>query len=519
MQLIELSIIIEANGYDDKWIKQRLTGVVDRHKLTDVWKESGITKNYEYGILTNEIYQQWSGMKASQYKEYKGLRKESLRDNMTDIEVTLTDLGEIATRELVKEHKPYGLKENREMARRGGRIAKNTRENLEKELGKSVISKENALNYKGLDRFEAREKLIEELKEKDLLINIEKITHSVGHSERTGVMVEPYLSEQWFVKMSDLAHNLLENQKTDNKVNFYPARCEKVLENWMNDCHDWCISRQLWWGIRVPAWYKDNEVKVQVESPGEGWIQDEDVLDTWFSSALWPFSTLGWPDNTDLFNRYYPTNALVTGYDIIFFWVSRMMFQSLEFTKEVPFKDCIIHGLIRDKQGRKMSKSLGNGVDPMDVIDKYGADALRFFLATSTSPGMDLRYDEEKVAANWNFINKLWNATRFVLTNVDDVNITLNKEEALKCAKELENKEVDNILFGLPIAIKDNICTKNIRTTCASKMLENFVPIYDAFVISKLKEKGMIILSCSRDISVISFLNSLIRNWKNTASM
>ena len=297
------------------------------------------------------------------------------------------------------------------------------RHNLERivVMDETAHMNENALNYKGLDRFEAREKLIEELKEKDLLISIEKITHSVGHSERTGVMVEPYLSEQWFVKMSDLAHNLLENQKTDNKVNFYPARCEKVLENWMNDCHDWCISRQLWWGIRVPAWYKDNEVKVQVESPGEGWIQDEDVLDTWFSSALWPFSTLGWPDNTDLFNRYYPTNALVTGYDIIFFWVSRMMFQSLEFTKEVPFKDCIIHGLIRDKDGRKMSKSLGNGIDPMDMIEEYGCDALRYFLTTNSAPGQDLRFDEEKMKSTWNFINKIWNASRFTLMNIENV--------------------------------------------------------------------------------------------------
>lgn len=280
---------------------------------------------------------------------------------------------------------------------------------------------ENALHYNGLDRFEARSKLIEELKEKDLLIDIEKITHSVGHSERTGVMIEPYLSEQWFVKMRPLADAVLDNQKTDNKVNFVPERFEKILNNWMNDCYDWCISRQLWWGIRIPAWYKDNEMKVQVESPGDGWVQDEDVLDTWFSSALWPFSTLNWPDNSEAYNRYYPGDVLVTAYDIIFFWVARMVFQGLEFTGKRPFKDCLIHGLIRDKDGRKMSKSLGNGIDPMDMIEEYGCDALRFFLTTNSAPGQDLRFDEEKVKSTWNFINKIWNASRFVLMNTEDL--------------------------------------------------------------------------------------------------
>ena len=279
----------------------------------------------------------------------------------------------------------------------------------------------NALHYEGLDRFEAREKLLEELKEKDLLIDIEKITHSVGHSERTGVMVEPYLSTQWFVKMRPLADKVLEIQKTNDKVTFVPNNQEKILTNWMRDCYDWCISRQLWWGIRIPAWYKGEEVKVQVESPGEGWVQDEDVLDTWFSSALWPFSTLGWPDNTDLFTRYYPTNTLVTAYDIIFFWVARMVFQGLYFTGKRPFNNCVIHGLIRDKTGRKMSKSLGNGIDPIDMIDEYGCDALRFFLTTSASAGQDLRFDEEKVKSTWNFINKIWNASRFTLMNVGDI--------------------------------------------------------------------------------------------------
>ena len=282
---------------------------------------------------------------------------------------------------------------------------------------------ENALVYNGLDRFLCRKKLVEDLKNSGLLISVEEITHSVGHSERTGVMVEPYLSKQWFVKMRPLADRVLENQRDkDSKVNFVPERFEKIMNHWMEITYDWCISRQLWWGHRIPAWYKGDEVYVGMEAPTEdGWIQDEDVLDTWFSSALWPFSTLGWPEETDLLKRYYPNNVLVTGYDIIPFWVNRMTFQGLHFTGKRPFKDCLIHGLIRDKEGRKMSKSLGNGVDPMDVIDEYGCDALRYFLSTSSALGQDLRYDEEKVKSTWNFINKLWNASRFCLMNIENL--------------------------------------------------------------------------------------------------
>ena len=280
---------------------------------------------------------------------------------------------------------------------------------------------ENALQYNGLDRFECREAVTHDLDSMGLLIKVEPINHNVGFSERTNVMVEPYLSKQWFVKMRPLADRVLENQKNkDTKVNFVPTRYEKVMNHWMEITYDWCISRQLWWGHRIPAWYKGDEVYVGEVAPvGDGWVQDPDVLDTWFSSALWPFSTLGWPENTEDFNKFYPNNVLVTGYDIIPFWVNRMTFQGLHFTGKRPFKDCLIHGLIRDKQGRKMSKSLGNGVDPMDVIDTYGADALRFFLTTSSAAGTDLRYDEEKVKSTWNFINKLWNASRFVLMNIE----------------------------------------------------------------------------------------------------
>ena len=289
---------------------------------------------------------------------------------------------------------------------------------------------ENAGIYQGLSREEAREKLVSDLEKNGLLLSKEEITHNVGHSERTGVMIEPYLSSQWFVKMRPLADRVLENQKNkDTKVNFVPKRYEKTMNHWMEITYDWCISRQLWWGHRIPAWYKGDEIYVGDNAPtGEGWVQDEDVLDTWFSSALWPFSTLGWPNKTDDLDRYFPNDVLVTGYDIIPFWVNRMTFQSLEFMNERPFKDCLIHGLIRDKQGRKMSKSLGNGVNPIEVIDKYGCDSLRLFLTTNSAPGMDLRYDEEKVASSWNFINKLWNASRYVIMNTNNLNDNNYKE-------------------------------------------------------------------------------------------
>ena len=280
---------------------------------------------------------------------------------------------------------------------------------------------EVAGKYQGMTREDCRDQLIKDLKEAGLLLDIEEMVHSVGYSERTDAMVEPYLSRQWFVKMDELSKMLIDNQKTDNKVNFVPKRFEGMLINgWMEDCHDWCISRQLWWGHRIPIWYKGEEVYCGLTAPSEeGWVQDEDVLDTWFSSALWPFSTMGWPDNTEDLERYFPTSVIVPGFDIIFFWAARMIFQSLGVTGNIPFKDCIIHGLIRDEKGRKMSKSLGNGIDPIEMIDKYGADALRFYLTTSSTLGMDLNFNEEKLSSTWNFINKIWNASRFVLLKLE----------------------------------------------------------------------------------------------------
>ena len=299
------------------------------------------------------------------------------------------------------------------------------RHNLERVV---VMNKDATMNslcgkYAGMTREECRNALVNDLKEEGILIRVEEITHNVGHSERTDAVVEPYLSKQWFVKMRPLADKVLENQKNkDTKVNFIPERFEKIMNHWMEITYDWCISRQLWWGHRIPAWYKGDEVYVGEEAPkGEGWVQDEDVLDTWFSSALWPFSTLGYPNNTEDFKRYFPTDCLVTGYDIIPFWVNRMTFQSLEINGVRPFKDCIVHGLVRDAMGRKMSKSLGNGIDPMDMIKDYGADALRYYLVTDCAFGTDLRFDIEKIKSTWNFINKLWNASRFVLMNIESL--------------------------------------------------------------------------------------------------
>jgi valyl-tRNA synthetase len=288
---------------------------------------------------------------------------------------------------------------------------------------------EHAGPYQGLDRADCRKQLVKDLQEQGVCIRIEDHVHQVGHSERSGAVVEPYLSTQWFVAMKPLAERAIEAQKAGNGVNFVPDRFEKIYLNWIENVRDWCISRQLWWGHRIPAWYCEScgEMHVALEDVtacsacgSTSLRQDEDVLDTWFSSGLWPFSTLGWPEETEDFKRYYPTNVLVTGYDIVYFWVARMIFTALEFTDQIPFKDVLMHGLVRDAEGRKMSKSLGNGIDPLDVIENYGADAMRYMISTSSTPGQDLRFRLEKVEQARNFANKIWNASRFALMNLED---------------------------------------------------------------------------------------------------
>lgn len=304
------------------------------------------------------------------------------------------------------------------------------RHNLERinTMNEDATMNANAGKYEGMDRFEARKAIVKDLEDGGFMLSIAPIVHSVGHSERTGVQVEARLSTQWFVKMEPLAKASLDGQDGDDRVDFVPPRFENTFSSWMENIHDWVISRQLWWGHQIPAWYhkQTGEVYVGMEAPAdpENWEQETDVLDTWFSSALWPFSTMGWPDtDSEDFKRYFPTDTLVTGYDIIFFWVARMMFQSKEFTGRRPFKNVLIHGLIRDEQGRKMSKSLGNGIDPMDVIEKYGADALRWFLSTGSTPGQDVRFSYTKMDAAWNFINKIWNASRYVIMNLGEMDV------------------------------------------------------------------------------------------------
>ena len=364
--------------------------------------------------------------------------------------------------------------------------------------------------YVNLDRFVCRDKLVATLKEEGYLIKQEEIIHQVGHSERSKTVVEPMVKKQWFVKMGPLAKQALENQASEDKVEFIPERFSKIFENWMNDCEDWCISRQLWWGHRIPAYYskKDGSILVSETEPEnkDDYIQDEDVLDTWFSSALWPFSTLGWSEDTELFKRYYPLDIMVTAYDIIFFWVSRMIFQGLEFTKVAPFKKCLIHGLIRDEQGRKMSKSLGNGIDPFDVINKYGVDALRYFLTTSTSPGLDTRYSEEKVKASESYLNKIWNSARYVLMNIEDEknldNIDLSKLSLVdKFILSRLNKTIQNVTFNM----------EKYDFANASTHLYNFV--YDDFTswyleLSKVKmtsETKKVLLKVLKDIILMIY--------------
>lgn len=287
-------------------------------------------------------------------------------------------------------------------------------------LNDDATLNEKTGKYAGLDRFEARKQLVKDIEDKGLLDHIEEITNQVGYSERTDCIVEPYLSWQWFVKMKPLAEEIVKMQNNnESAVQFEPSRFNNTLLQWLENIEDWCISRQLWWGHQIPIWYNKHDGSIYCETTApqdpENWVRDEDVLDTWFSSGLWPMVTLNWPNKTALFEKYYPTDVLVTGYDIIFFWVSRMMMMAKHFTDQKPFKHVLIHGLIRDEHGRKMSKSLGNGIDPMDVIDEYGTDALRLFLTSTATLGEDLNYSPEKLKANWNFLNKLWNGARYVL--------------------------------------------------------------------------------------------------------
>lgn len=300
-----------------------------------------------------------------------------------------------------------------------------------KVMDKRAIMNENAMEYEGLSRYEARSEIVKDLEESGSLVRAEEMTHNVGTCYRCSEVIEPYVSVQWFVKMEPLAKPAIEAVK-NRKIKFIPERFSKIYYHWMENVKDWCISRQIWWGHRIPAWYckecgninvsKEDVCKCE-KCQSEDIVRDEDTLDTWFSSALWPFSTLGWPDKTEDFKYYYPTDTLVTGYDIIFFWVARMIFSAEELTNTIPFKNVFIHGLVRDSKGRKMSKSLGNGIDPIEIIEKYGADALRFALVTGNSPGNDMRFSDEKILASRSFVNKIWNAARFIHMNVDDYKI------------------------------------------------------------------------------------------------
>ncbi len=330
---------------------------------------------------------------------------------------------------------------------------------------------ENAGKYAGMDRYEARKAVVADLEEQGFLVETEDHSHNVGTCYRCSTTVEPRVSKQWFVKMEPLAKPAIDAVK-NGEVKFVPERFDKIYYNWMENIKDWCISRQLWWGHRIPAYYCDDcgEMVVAKEAPtvcpkcGKSHFhQDEDTLDTWFSSALWPFSTLGWPNQTEDLKYFYPTSTLVTGYDIIFFWVARMIFSALEHTGEVPFKTVFFHGLVRDAQGRKMSKSLGNGIDPLEVVKEYGADALRFTLVTGNSPGNDMRFSEEKVRASRNFANKIWNATRFVLMNLSDEitsialpdTLTVEDKWVLTQYNSLVKEVTDNLeKFELGIAVQ-----------------------------------------------------------------
>ncbi|WGI36778.1 valine--tRNA ligase [Mesomycoplasma lagogenitalium] len=303
-----------------------------------------------------------------------------------------------------------------------------------------------ALEFENLDRFEARELMYKKLLKENFIVKVEQITSNVGYSERSGEVVEIMMSNQWFVKMETLAKKVLDHLKTKDGIKFLPSRFVNIIKKWMENVYDWTISRQLWWGHRIPAWYKDGQMKVQIDSPGENWVQDEDVLDTWFSSGLAPFAFLGWPQSEEKLRKYFPTSLLVTGWDIIFFWVARMYFFSLENLNKKPFDQVLLHGLIRDKDGKKMSKSLGNGIDPMEVIEKYGSDVLREALIFNSTPGQDIRFSEEKLDAAWSINNKLWNIVKYINDLNDDNNLLSDKDKWIWNKLYELNKNIDKYM-------------------------------------------------------------------------
>ena len=350
--------------------------------------------------------------------------------------------------------------------------------------------------YEGLDRYEARKQIVADLEAEGYLVKIEAHNHNVGKCYRCGNTVEPLTSDQWFVKMGPMIQPAIDVVK-DGRISYEPDRFSKIYINWMENLHDWCISRQLWWGHRIPAFYCEKCGKMTVSKTdidtcpecGGAVHQDEDVLDTWFSSALWPFSTLGWPDKTPDLEKYYPTDVLVTGYDIITFWVSRMIFSAMEHMNEIPFKHVFIHGLVRDAQGRKMSKSLGNGIDPLMIIEKYGADALRFALATGNSPGNDMRFSDEKIEASRNFSNKIWNAARFVLMNLDIEKIELPDESALR----IEDKWILSKLNRLTKEVSANIESFELGVALSKLydfIWDNFCDWYIELLKPRFNDKG-----------------------------
>ncbi len=347
--------------------------------------------------------------------------------------------------------------------------------------------------YAGLDRYEARKKIVEDLEKGGYLVEVEEHAHNVGTCYRCGTTVEPRVSLQWFVKMDELAKPAIEAVKNGD-IKFVPARFDKLYFNWMNDIRDWCISRQLWWGHQIPAFYCDecDEMMVTKEAHpvcpkcGKEMRQDPDTLDTWFSSALWPFSTLGWPEKNEDLKYFYPTSTLVTGYDIITFWVSRMIVAGMEHMQEKPFDTVLIHGLVRDEQGRKMSKSLGNGIDPLEVIDNYGADALRFMLATGNAPGNDMRYSDDKVKASRNFANKLWNAARFIMMNLPDG----FKADSLPDQLNMEDKWIVSKFNTLAKEINENLTNFDLGVAVA-KLYDFIWDVYCDWYIELTKPRIM----------------------------